>query len=78
MNSATLNIRTSPRRMLTSRDAAEYCGIPSRHFSTQCSVPPMQMPNGSQLYDIRDLDSWIDGLKGDAQDSDASILQKLG
>lgn len=77
MTSAMVNIRTSPRRMLTSLDAAEYCGIPVRYFFTQRSFPKMQMPNGSQLHDISDLDSWINGLKGDAQENDASLLITL-
>jgi len=36
------------------------------------------MSNGDQLYDIRDLDAWIDGLKdGVGQGSASMALERL-
>jgi hypothetical protein len=78
MSTATLNIRVPPRRMLTPRDAAEYCGVPAKQFPTQCGVSPLEMPNGARLYDMRDLDRWIDGLKANHPDNDEEIIRKLG
>lgn len=75
---ATLNLQVSPRRMLTERDAADYCGLPVKHFRSDCAVAPVTMPRGKLLYDIRDLDSWIDSLKGGAPDDDDSIINRLG
>ena len=36
------------------------------------------MPHGQNLYDIKDLDAWLDGLKNNALDSDDAIIGKLG
>lgn len=77
MASATLNIKVSPRRMLSIREAGEYVGIPPKRFHGSCSVRPVVMPDGSQLYDMRDLDAWVDGLKSGTPDSDDEILGKL-
>lgn len=77
MDSATLNLRISPRRMLPVKEAAVYCGIAVKRFSQECRVPPVAMPGGSKLYDIRDLDTWLDGLKS-GHDADDEILGRLG
>lgn len=77
MSVANLNIRLVPRRMLTTSDAAAYCGLPVKRFPGVCGVAPVAMPSGERLYDMRDLDCWIDGLKGGAGDSDDDILGKL-
>ena len=40
---------------------------------------PLRMPNGDLLYDVRDLDRWIDSLKAGAPDSDVEdIVARLG
>lgn len=76
MASATLNIKVAPRRMLNSKEAAEYCGLPSKRFPIACQVAPVCMPDGAKLYDMRDLDRWIDALK-DGATSDDDIIGKL-
>jgi hypothetical protein len=76
--SATLNIKISPRRMLSAREAAEYCGLPTKRFSLVCNVSPVAMPSGMRLYDIRDLDGWIDGLKSELPIDDDDIVRRLG
>jgi len=73
MASATLNLRVSPRRMLAAREAAEYCGLPVK----QLPVRPVEMPGGKVLYDIRDLDRWLDALKDGAPDDADEIIGKL-
>jgi hypothetical protein len=78
MATANLNIRVAPRRMLSTKEAAEYCGLVAKRFTGDCGVTPVAMPSGIRLYDMRDLDQWIDGLKGGAGDSDDHILGKLG
>jgi hypothetical protein len=78
MSTATLNIRTSPRRMLNVREAAEYCGLPAKRFPLDCQIAPVQMPSGGRLYDMRDLDVWIESLKSEEPNSDDAILRKLG
>ena len=78
MNSATLNIKVSPRRMLTTREAADYCGLSSKRFPYECQVRPIAMPKGGFLYDMQDLDQWIDSLKSGKSILDDEIIEKLG
>lgn len=78
MASATLNLKVVPRRMLPVRDAAEYVGIPVKRFARECNVSPVSMPSGTLLYDMRDLDAWIDSLKSGAGDLDDDIVGRLG
>lgn len=73
-----LNIRVSPRRMLSLREAGDYCGIPAKKLSAVTGIAPVEMPQGEKLYDIKDLDAWLDGLKNSALDSNAAILGRLG
>jgi len=76
MSTATLNLRVSPRRMLKPAEAADYCGRPAKRFQAECPVAPIAFPNGDRLYDIHDLDGWLDGLKGNAGADD--IISRLG
>jgi hypothetical protein len=42
------------------------------------SVLPNRFANGDVRWDIRDLDAWIDSLKGDYTEADAqAIVDKL-
>jgi hypothetical protein len=76
--SAILNLRVTPRRMLPAREAAEYIGISAKKLAVVCPVAPIEMPDGSRLYDMRDLDAWIDGLKSGDPTGDEEILGRLG
>lgn len=69
-----LNIRVMPRRILNAREASVYCGLKIG----RTGVAPIDMPGGIKLYDMRDLDMWIDGMKSGAADSDDDIIGKLG
>lgn len=77
MSAATLNLRVTPRRMLSAADAAAYCGLPVKRFAL-CGVVPVEMPNGARLWDMRDLDAWLDSLKSSDPTGDDEILGKLG
>ncbi|GJE58385.1 hypothetical protein [Methylobacterium trifolii] len=78
MASATLNLRVQPFRLLTRAEAAHYCRRTLKKFEAQCPVRPVEMADGDRLWDVQDLDRWIEGLKGgDASDHDA-ILARLG
>lgn len=73
---ATINLRVEPFRLLTKGQAAHYCGLGSKTFAARCPVTPVAMPNGEELYDVHDLDGWIDTLKGGAgADADAIIAR---
>jgi hypothetical protein len=78
MSTATLNIKLSPRRILTEREAADYCGLPAKKFSHFCRVSPVQLPGVNVRYDIRDLDEWLDGMKSGLPNGDDDIIGKLG
>lgn len=77
MSTATLNLRISPRRMLSEREAADYCGRTTKRFKAECRVPPVTFGNGDLRYDIRDLDGWIDAMKNGAPDEREDILSRL-
>ncbi|MER8581734.1 hypothetical protein NKG95_24095 [Mesorhizobium sp. M1423] len=64
--------------MLPAKEAADYCGIPAKRFPSECRVPPVEMPSGAKLYDMRDLDAWIDTLKSGDPSGDDELLGKLG
>ncbi len=77
MSAATLRLIVPPRRMLPKREAAEYCGLTAKRFEAECRVAPVAMPGGTIVYDMRDLDAWIDSLKSGAGDADDDILGRL-
>ena len=72
MTAATINLRIQPFRLLTRADAAHYCRRPLKRFDAECPVRPIQMSNGDRLWDVRDLDIWIDRLKAGAGDDAAA------
>ena len=72
-----LRAPATPTRLLTKAEAAAYCRIAAKKFPTQCPVPPVEMPDGTRLWDVVDLDAWIDSLKGPRLDSDDAILARL-
>jgi hypothetical protein len=78
MAGTTLNIRVAPRRMLTLTEAADYCGVTAKRFPIDCGIAPVEFPSGVKVYDMRDLDSYLDGLKGGAEASDEAVIGKLG
>jgi hypothetical protein len=74
MASATLNLRIQPYRLMTRAEAAHYCRRSVKKFEVQCPVRPLLMADGDQLYDVQDLDRWIDSLKaGHSDDADAIV-----
>jgi len=75
---AVFEIPDTPSRMLSKKEAAAYCRIPINKFPIVCPVTPLDMGAGVRAYDIKDLDEWIDRLKGrEHPDSDDDILAKL-
>ena len=67
-----------PVRLLTKGHAAAYCCRTISRFTVECPVRPLIMKNGDHLYDIRDLDDWIDGMKNGGQEDEAeAALSKL-
>lgn len=78
MQTASLNLTVTQRRLLTKREAASHCGLPAKVFDRICPAKPLRMANGYDRYDVRDLDAWIDRLKGDAgTESDDDIVGRL-
>lgn len=78
MASAMLNLSIIEKRMLRAAEAAAYSGLPVKHFEQVCTVQPVELRPGTRLYDRRDLDQWIDGIKdGTAAVTRDDILGKL-
>jgi hypothetical protein len=78
MTTATVCLRVQPYRLLTRAEAAHYCRRSVKKFAEQCPVKPIEMADGDLLWDVRDLDQWIDSLKTGLADEDTdSILARL-
>jgi hypothetical protein len=49
-----------------------------KKFEAQCPVAPIEMPDGDKVWDVQDLDKWIDSLKSSKMDDSAeSIVARL-
>lgn len=77
MATATLNLRVQPYRLLTKTEAAHYCRRSVKKFEIQCPVQPLKMADGDLLWDVQDLDRWIDGLKTGLLDEAEAALARL-
>lgn len=78
MGNASLNISVVEKRMLKQSEAASYTGLAVKHFKATCPVQPIELRPGTVLYDKRDLDTWIDGMKTGAEmASQDAILGRL-
>lgn len=78
MANANLNISVIDKRMLKQAEAAEYTGLPAKHFKSTCPVQPIELRPGTEVYDKRDLDKWIDAMKEGAEmATQEAILSKL-
>jgi hypothetical protein len=78
MANANLNITVTEKRMLKQSEAANYTGLSAKHFKVTCPVNPVEMRPGTLLWDKRDLDRWIDGMKEGAEvATQEAILSKL-
>ncbi|WP_319826063.1 hypothetical protein [Thalassovita sp.] len=78
MANANLNITVTEKRMLKQSEAADYTGLPVKHFKVACPVQPIEMRPGTILWDKRDLDKWIDAMKeGTEMATQDAILGKL-
>lgn len=53
------------RRLLTTDEAAAYCGVSSATMLAHVKVPPVKIGN-SVRYDVRALDRWLD-TKGQSE-----------
>jgi hypothetical protein len=69
----TINLRVAPYRLFTKAEAAHYCRRSSAKFEAQCPVTPIIMADGDRLWDVLDLDKWIDSLK-EPKSSDADAI----
>lgn len=78
MTVATLNLRVQPYRLLKKAEAALYCRRSVKKFEAQCPVRPIRMADGDLLWDVLDLDKWIDTLKSSAGDDTDAIVARLG
>jgi len=50
------------RRMLSTDQAAEYCGLSRNTFVERCPVKPVRISPGRVTYDRVALDQWLDSL----------------
>ncbi|HEV7909751.1 MAG TPA: hypothetical protein VGP28_01380 [Methylocella sp.] len=69
----TINLRVAPYRLFTKAEAAHYCRRSPAKFEAQCPVTQIIMADGDRLWDVLDLDKWIDSLK-EPKSSDADAI----
>lgn len=50
-------------RLLKLKDAADYCGLPTRNFRKHIGIAPVRL-GPYELWDREKLDAYIDGLQG--------------
>lgn len=74
MGSARLNFTIIDKRMLDATEAADYCGMATKHFKTLCPVQPVELVDKQIRYDKRDLDQWIDNVKTGAVDTSQAAI----
>jgi len=78
MPALTIDIPTIPTRLLNKKEAARYCRINPARFSVLCPVRPFGIEKNRMVYDIQELNRWIDSLKsGKDSDSDEALIGKL-
>ena len=68
-------------RLLTRQQAAAYCSVSLPTFEACCPVHAVSLGGSKRLdrYDVRDLDTWIDGLRaGPAEKTAEEWLAALG
>lgn len=51
-------------RLLTSRQAAAYCGVAEERFEQTVTFAPIRVFGTRKLWDRRALDRWLDGISG--------------
>lgn len=69
----------TPVRLLPTKLAARYCGIPASRFAKVCPARPVRITEQERpKWDIKDLDSWIDSVKsGGETKTKEEWLEKL-
>lgn len=77
MATTTLSLRVQPYRLLTKAEAAHYCRRTVKKFEAQCPVAPVRMADGDLLWDVQDLDRWIESLKSGKLDDAEEALGRL-
>ena len=78
MAMTNLNISVVDKRMMKQSEAASYTGLPLKHFKAACPVRPVELKQGTLLWDRKDIDLWIDNVKsGAAIETRDDILGRL-
>jgi hypothetical protein len=78
MAMTNLNISVIDKRMMKQSEAASYSGLPLKHFKAACPVRPVELKEGTKLWDRKDIDLWIDGVKsGVMTETREDILGRL-
>jgi hypothetical protein len=73
----TVNLRVAPYRLFTKAEAAHYCRRSPAKFEARCPIAPIVMVDGDRLWDVIDLDRWIDGLKTGKSSDAGEIIERL-
>lgn len=77
MSKIFLRVESAPRRVISEREAADYCNLSTSEFRRSCPVAPFAIGKG-RSFDIHDIDAWLDSLKGDPAANEAELLERIG
>lgn len=57
------------KRFLTEKEAATYGGFTLTEFRRECPIIPIARAQGRKVWDVREIDHWLDGAKTTDHDS---------
>lgn len=77
MSKMFLRLESVPRRIVSEREAADYCGLTVATFRRLCPVNPIDLGNSRRAFDLHDLDAWVEAIKADTQAPDDEVLGRL-
>jgi hypothetical protein len=65
-------------RLMTKAEAAGYCRMSPAIFERVCPVRPLRFSERLVLFDVVDIDSWIEAYKGPAKKTGTDWLSAMG
>lgn len=64
------------KRFLNENEAADYAGMSLTEFRRECEITPIARAQGRKVWDVVELDRWLDPKKAAPANHDA-ILARL-
>ena len=65
------------KRFLNEREAATYSGMTLVEFRRDCPVIPQERAQGRKVWDVNELDNWLDGYQPNGNNDVEQAIQGL-